>query len=161
MPPLAQVASSHPSTKKTTRRHRSRHHRQTQRWQITLLNRMVAKNAPSVSPIPGTHHGQRGHGNHADGRDYRFVDTAGFAAKAKTTLVAKNAAWLWPAAAWSAAMSLSLVVDGEQGVTQGDAQIAATRRVRPLRRHRHQQMGFSPSSRARDAASRDAATAKG
>jgi len=96
-----------------------------------------------------------------EGRTYRFVDTAGIRRKGKTTLVAEKLSVVMARRGLERCDVALLVVDGEQGVTQGDAQIASY---------------AEESSRsvvivinkwdlaviaARDAASRDAATAKG
>jgi len=89
------------------------------------------------------------------------VDTAGIRRKGKTTLVAEKLSVVMARRGLERCDVALLVVDGEQGVTQGDAQIASY---------------AEESSRsvvivinkwdlavvaARDAASRDAATAKG
>src|SRR5882762_9281250 len=56
----------------------------------TLLNRMVGEERSIVSPIPGTTMDNVDTEITRDGRDYRFVDTAGIRRKGKTTLVAEK-----------------------------------------------------------------------
>jgi len=127
----------------------------------TLLNRLVGEERSIVSPIPGTTMDNVDTEITRDGRDYRFVDTAGIRRKGKTTLVAEKLSVVMARRGLERCDVALLVVDGEQGVTQGDAQIASY---------------AEESSRsvvvvinkwdlavvaARDAASRDAATAKG
>jgi len=56
----------------------------------TLLNRMVGEERSIVSPIPGTTMDNVDTEIARDGRDYRFVDTAGIRRKGKTTLVAEK-----------------------------------------------------------------------
>jgi GTP-binding protein len=127
----------------------------------TLLNRLVGEERSIVSPIPGTTMDNVDLEIARDGRAYRFVDTAGIRRKAKTNLVAEKLSVVMARRGLERCDVALLVVDGEQGVTQGDAQIASY---------------AEESSRsvvivinkwdlaviaARDAASRDAATAKG
>ena len=127
----------------------------------TLLNRMVGEERSIVSPIPGTTIDNVDLEITRDDRTYRFVDTAGIRRKGKTTLVAEKLSVVMARRGLERCDVALLVVDGEQGVTQGDAQIASY---------------AEESSRsvvivinkwdlavvaAREAASRDAATAKG
>ena len=58
------------------------------------------------------------------GRVYRFVDTAGIRRKGKTTLVAEKLSVVMARRGLERADVGLLVIDGEQGVTQGDATIA-------------------------------------
>jgi small GTP-binding protein len=91
----------------------------------TLLNRMVGEDRSIVSPVPGTtmdtvdteveHHGHL----------YRFVDTAGIRRKGKTTLVGEKLSVVMARRGLERCDVALLIVDGEQGVTQGDAQIAS------------------------------------
>jgi GTP-binding protein len=60
-----------------------------------------------------------------EGHTYRFVDTAGIRRKAKTTLVAEKLSVVMARRGLERCDVALLVVDGEQGVTQGDAQIAS------------------------------------
>jgi GTPase len=127
----------------------------------TLLNHMVGEERSIVSPIPGTTMDNVDSEIMREGRAYRFVDTAGIRRKGKTTLVAEKLSVVMARRGLERCDVALLVVDGEQGVTQGDAQIASY---------------AEESSRsvvivinkwdlavvaAREAASRDAATAKG
>jgi GTPase len=127
----------------------------------TLLNRMVGEERSIVSPIPGTTMDNVDTEISRDGRAYRFVDTAGIRRKGKTMLVAEKLSVVMARRGLERCDVALLVVNGEQGVTQGDAQIASY---------------AEESSRsvvivinkwdlaiiaAREAASRDAATAKG
>jgi GTP-binding protein len=127
----------------------------------TLLNRMVGEERSIVSPIPGTTMDNVDLEITRDGRAYRFVDTAGIRRKGKTTLVAEKLSVVMARRGLERCDVALLVVDGEQGVTQGDAQIASYA----------EESGRSvvivinkwdlAVIAARDAASRDAATAKG
>jgi len=60
-----------------------------------------------------------------DGRTYRFVDTAGIRRKGKTTLVAEKLSVVMARRGLERADVAVLIIDGEQGVTQGDATIAS------------------------------------
>src|SRR6266446_4380601 len=127
----------------------------------TLLNRMVGEERSIVSPIPGTTMDNVDTEITRDGRDYRFVDTAGIRRKGKTTLVAEKLSVVMARRGLERCDVALLVVDGEQGVTQGDAQIASYA----------EESGRSvvivinkwdlAVVAARAAASRDAATTKG
>jgi GTP-binding protein len=59
------------------------------------------------------------------GRTYRFVDTAGIRRKGKTNLVAEKLSVVMARRGLERADLAILVIDGEQGVTQGDATIAS------------------------------------
>jgi GTP-binding protein len=127
----------------------------------TLLNRMVGEERSIVSPIPGTTMDNVDTEITRDGRNYRFVDTAGIRRKGKTTLVAEKLSVVMARRGLERCDVALLVVDGEQGVTQGDAQIASYA----------EESGRSvvivinkwdlAVVAAREAASRDAASAKG
>src|SRR6266850_8152766 len=90
----------------------------------TLLNRMVGEERSIVSPIPGTTMDnvdlEIAHGD----RSYRFVDTAGIRCKGKTTLVAEKLSVVMARRGLERCDVALLIVDGEMGVTQGDATIA-------------------------------------
>lgn len=127
----------------------------------TLLNRLVGEERSIVSPIPGTTMDNVDTEIARGGRDYRFVDTAGIRRKGKTNLVAEKLSVVMARRGLERCDVALLVIDGEQGVTQGDATIA----------------GYAEESgrsvilvvnkwdlalvAAREAALRDAATAKG
>jgi ribosome-associated GTPase EngA len=90
----------------------------------TLLNRMVGEERSIVSPIPGTTMDSVDTEVEHDGNFYNFIDTAGIRRKGKTTLVAEKLSVVMARRGLERADVALLVVDGEQGVTQGDAQIA-------------------------------------
>lgn len=127
----------------------------------TLLNRLAGEERSIVSPIPGTTMDSVDTGVTRDGRYYRFVDTAGIRRKGKTKLVAEKLSVVMARRSLERADVALLIVDGEQGVTQGDATIASYA----------EQSGRSviivvnkwdlALEAAQKAAERDAATAKG
>jgi GTP-binding protein len=90
----------------------------------TLLNRMVGEDRSIVSPIPGTTMDNVDTEITRDNHTYRFVDTAGIRRKGKTTLVAEKLSVVMARRGLERCDVALLIVDGEQGVTQGDAQIA-------------------------------------
>ena len=91
----------------------------------TLLNRLVGEERSIVSPVPGTTMDTVDTAVTRDGRHYRFVDTAGIRRKGKTNLVAEKLSVVMARRGLERADVALLVVDSEQGVTQGDAQIAS------------------------------------
>jgi GTP-binding protein len=91
----------------------------------TLLNCMVGEERSIVSPIPGTTMDNVDTEITRGNRNYRFVDTAGIRRKGKTTLVAEKLSVVMARRGLERCDVALLVVDGEQGVTQGDAQIAS------------------------------------
>ncbi len=91
----------------------------------TLLNRMVGEERSIVSPVPGTTMDTVDTEVTREGRIYRFVDTAGIRRKGKTNLVAEKLSVVMARRGLERADVALLVVDSEQGVTQGDAQIAS------------------------------------
>ena len=91
----------------------------------TLLNRMVGEDRSIVSPVPGTTMDTVDTEVTHDGHLYRFVDTAGIRRKGKTTLVAEKLSVVMARRGLESCDVALLIVDGEQGVTQGDAQIAS------------------------------------
>jgi GTPase len=90
----------------------------------TLLNRMCGEERSIVSPIPGTTMDNVDTDVTRDGHIYRFVDTAGIRRKGKTKLVAEKLSVVMARRGLERCDVALLIVDGEQGVTQGDAQIA-------------------------------------
>src|SRR5258707_3863541 len=90
----------------------------------TLVNRMAGEERSIVSTIPGTAMDSVDTDVKHDGRFYRFVDTAGIRRKGKTKLVAEKLSVVMAKRGLERADVALLVVDGEQGVTQGDATIA-------------------------------------
>jgi GTPase len=91
----------------------------------TLLNRMAGEERSIVSPIPGTTMDSVDTDVIRNGKIYRFVDTAGIRRKGKTTLVAEKLSVVMAKRGLERADVAILVVDGVQGVTQGDATIAS------------------------------------
>jgi GTPase len=91
----------------------------------TLLNRLAGEERSIVSPIPGTTMDTVDTEVTHEGRTFRFVDTAGIRRKGKTNLVAEKLSVVMARRGLERADVALLVVDGEQGVTQGDAQIAS------------------------------------
>ncbi len=90
----------------------------------TLLNRLAGEERSIVSPIPGTTMDNVDTDVTRSGRVYRFVDTAGIRRKGKTKLVAEKLSVVMARRGLERADVALLVIDGEQGVTQGDATIA-------------------------------------
>lgn len=91
----------------------------------TLLNRMAGEERSIVSPIPGTTRDSVDTEVTAGGKHYRFVDTAGIRRKGKTKLVAEKLSVVMARRGLERADVALLIVDGETGVTQGDATIAS------------------------------------
>ena len=91
----------------------------------TLLNRLAGEERSIVSPIPGTTMDNVDTDVVRNGRVYRFVDTAGIRRKGKTTLVAEKLSVVMARRGLDRADVALLLIDGEQGVTQGDATIAS------------------------------------
>ena len=91
----------------------------------TLLNRMAGEERSIVSPMPGTTMDSVDTDVLRNGKLYRFVDTAGIRRKGKTTLVAEKLSVVMAKRGLERADVAVLVIDGEQGVTQGDATIAS------------------------------------
>ncbi|HEY1481670.1 MAG TPA: ribosome biogenesis GTPase Der [Candidatus Acidoferrum sp.] len=92
----------------------------------TLLNRMAGEERSIVSPIPGTTMDSVDTEVVHEGKIYRFVDTAGIRRKGKTNLVAEKLSVVMAKRGLERADVAILVIDGEQGVTGGDATIAST-----------------------------------
>ena len=91
----------------------------------TLLNRLAGEERSIVSPIPGTTMDNVDTDVVRNGRVYRFIDTAGIRRKGKTRLVAEKLSVVMARRGLERADVALLVIDGEQGVTQGDATIAS------------------------------------
>jgi len=91
----------------------------------TLLNRMAGEERSIVSPIPGTTVDSVDTEVDRGGTLYRFVDTAGIRRKGKTNLVAEKLSVVMARRGLERCDVALLIVDGEMGVTQGDAQIAS------------------------------------
>jgi GTP-binding protein len=91
----------------------------------TLLNRLAGEERSIVSPIPGTTMDNVDTDVVRDGRVYRFVDTAGIRRKGKTKLVAEKLSVVMARRGLERADVALLIIDGEHGVTSGDATIAS------------------------------------
>jgi len=91
----------------------------------TLLNRLAGEERSIVSPIPGTTMDNVDTDVMRDGRVYRFVDTAGIRRKGKTKLVAEKLSVVMARRGLERADVALLIIDGEHGVTSGDATIAS------------------------------------
>jgi GTP-binding protein len=91
----------------------------------TLLNRLAGEERSIVSPLPGTTMDCVDTDVVRNGRTYRFVDTAGIRRKGKTKLVAEKLSVVMARRGLERADVALLVIDGEQGVVQGDATIAS------------------------------------
>ncbi len=91
----------------------------------TLLNRLAGEERSIVSPIPGTTMDSVDTEVVRNGKVYRFVDTAGIRRKGKTNLIAEKLSVVMAKRGLERADVAILVVDGVQGVTQGDATIAS------------------------------------
>ncbi len=91
----------------------------------TLLNQLAGEERSIVSPIPGTTMDNVDTDVLRNGRTYRFVDTAGIRRKGKTKLVAEKLSVVMARRGLERADVAILVIDGEHGVTQGDATIAS------------------------------------
>jgi GTP-binding protein len=127
----------------------------------TLLNRMAGEERSIVSPVPGTTMDtvdtEVTHGGHT----YRFVDTAGIRRKGKTNLVAEKLSVVMARRGLERADVALLVVDSEQGVTQGDAQIASYAEESGRSVIVVMNKWDLAAEAAKQAAARDAATTKG
>jgi GTPase len=127
----------------------------------TLLNRMVGEERSIVSPTPGTTMDTVDTEVTRDGRVYRFVDTAGIRRKGKTNLVAEKLSVVMARRGLERADVALLVVDSEQGVTQGDAQIASYAEESGRSVIIVMNKWDLAAEAARQAGQRDAATTKG
>jgi GTP-binding protein len=127
----------------------------------TLLNCMVGEERSIVSPVPGTTMDTVDTDVVREGKIYRFVDTAGIRRKGKTKLVAEKLSVVMARRGLERADVALLVVDGEQGVTQGDATIASYAEESGRSVIIVMNKWDLAVEAARKAAERDAATAKG
>jgi GTPase len=127
----------------------------------TLLNRMAGEDRSIVSPVPGTTMDTVDTEVTHNGHVYRFVDTAGIRRKGKTNLVAEKLSVIMARRGLERADVALLVVDSEQGVTQGDAQIASYAEESGRSVIIVMNKWDLAAEAARQAAARDAATTKG
>ena len=127
----------------------------------TLLNHMVGEDRSIVSPVPGTTMDTVDTEVTHDGHLYRFVDTAGIRRKGKTNLVAEKLSVVMARRGLERSDVALLIVDAEQGVTQGDAQIASYAEESGRSVIIVMNKWDLATEAARRAAERDAATTKG
>jgi GTPase len=127
----------------------------------TLLNRLAGEERSIVSPVPGTTMDTVDTEVTHEGHVYRFVDTAGIRRKGKTNLVAEKLSVVMARRGLERADVALLVVDSEQGVTQGDAQIASYAEESGRSVIIVMNKWDLAAEAARQAAARDAATTKG
>ncbi len=90
----------------------------------TLLNQLTGTARAIVSPIPGTTRDAVDEMVERDGRNYRFIDTAGIRRKGKTKLMAEELSVVMARKHLEAADVALLVIDAVEGVTALDANIA-------------------------------------
>ena len=121
----------------------------------------VVEIADFVSPTPGTTMDSVDTEVTREGRLYRFVDTAGIRRKGKTNLVAEKLSVVMARRGLERADVALLIVDAEQGVTQGDAQIASYAEESGRSVIIVMNKWDLAAEAARKAAERDAATTKG
>ena len=90
----------------------------------TLLNALTNSDRAIVSPIPGTTRDAVDEVVDHNGRDFRFIDTAGIRRKGKTNLMAEKLSVVMARKHLEAADIALLVIDATEGVSQLDASIA-------------------------------------
>ncbi len=90
----------------------------------TLLNCLTASDRAIVSPIPGTTRDAVDEVVERDGRQFRFIDTAGIRRKGKTHLMAEKLSVVMARKHLEGADIALLVIDATEGVSQLDASIA-------------------------------------
>jgi GTP-binding protein len=90
----------------------------------TLLNQLTGAERSIVSPIPGTTRDAVDELVERDGRNFRFIDTAGIRRKGKTELMAEKLSVVMARKHLEAADIALLVIDATEGVSQLDATIA-------------------------------------
>jgi GTPase len=90
----------------------------------TLLNRLTGTSRAIVSPIPGTTRDAVDEVVEINGKDFRFIDTAGIRRKGKTHLMAEKLSVVMARKHLDAADIALLVIDATEGVSALDATIA-------------------------------------
>jgi GTPase len=90
----------------------------------TLLNCLTSSDRAIVSPIPGTTRDAVDEVVEHNGRQFRFIDTAGIRRKGKTHLMAEKLSVVMARKHLEAADIALLVIDATEGVSQLDAAIA-------------------------------------
>jgi len=90
----------------------------------TLLNRLTGTSRAIVSPIPGTTRDAVDEIVEHDGKEFRFIDTAGIRRKGKTHLMAEKLSVVMARKHLEAADIALMVIDATEGVSALDATIA-------------------------------------
>ncbi|MEY2411983.1 MAG: GTPase [Acidobacteriaceae bacterium] len=90
----------------------------------TLLNRLTGSARSIVSPIPGTTRDAVDEIVERDGKQFRFIDTAGIRRKGKTHLMAEKLSVVMARKHLEAADIALIVIDATEGVSALDATIA-------------------------------------
>jgi GTPase len=90
----------------------------------TLLNRLTGTARAIVSPIPGTTRDAVDEVVEHDGKEFRFIDTAGIRRKGKTHLMAEKLSVVMARKHLEAADIALMVIDATEGVSALDATIA-------------------------------------
>jgi GTP-binding protein len=90
----------------------------------TLLNRLTGTSRSIVSPIPGTTRDAVDEVVEINGKNFRFIDTAGIRRKGKTHLMAEKLSVVMARKHLDAADIALLVIDATEGVSALDATIA-------------------------------------
>ncbi len=90
----------------------------------TLLNRLTGSDRSIVSPVPGTTRDAVDEIVQRDGKEFRFIDTAGIRRKGKTHLMAEKLSVVMARKHLEAADIALLVIDATEGVSALDAAIA-------------------------------------
>ena len=90
----------------------------------TLLNCLTSSDRAIVSPIPGTTRDAIDEVIEHNGRNFRFIDTAGIRRKGKTHLMAEKLSVVMAHKHLDAADIALFVIDATEGVSQLDASIA-------------------------------------
>ena len=90
----------------------------------TLLNCLTSSDRAIVSPIPGTTRDAVDEVVERNGKQFRFIDTAGIRRKGKTHLMAEKLSVVVARKHLEAADIALLVIDATEGVSQLDASIA-------------------------------------
>jgi len=90
----------------------------------TLLNQLTGKSRAIVSPIPGTTRDSVDEVIRCNGRDIRFIDTAGIRRKGKTRLMAEKLSVVFSRKSIEDADIVLFMVDATEGASGLDANIA-------------------------------------
>ena len=90
----------------------------------TLLNRLTGSERSIVSPVPGTTRDAVDEIVRRDGKEFRFIDTAGIRRKGKTHLMAEKLSVVMARKHLEAADIALLVIEATEGVSALDAAIA-------------------------------------